>query len=176
MQVGFKFKKVFINLFATLLCFAHFNAYAQPITGAFGLKLGEVIPNWPQGKEEGELSDFKDDFFDRVEFDVLPYSKRIHRIEVDKFVKTNCGSDRIRNALISSLREKYSEYETVIPKILRRVWKFEAKHGDRIINLTCMAYQGKWTLTVSYIDSSLQDIIEQEKLLLDKKKIDSSKL
>ena len=176
MQVSFKFKKVFINLFVALLCFSHLNAHAELITGAFGIKLGEYIPAWTEGQEEAELSDFKDDFFDRVEFLVLPYSKRIYRIEGIKIVQTQCGYGKERNALIDTLREKYGKYEQEIGKDWRAIYKFQAGYKDREVSVSCWAEGDDWLLVVAYRDSELAKLLEKEKKMIEKEKIDASKL
>ena len=165
-----------VSLSAVFL-FAFFNVHAQPITGAFGLKLGAYVPDWPEGDVgKAEITDFKDDFFDRVEFWVLPYSKRIYRIEGIKIVQTMCGSERERNALISSLREKYSEHETEIFPDRRAIWKFTADDRDRGISLMCAANGEDWILALMYTDWALNDQLDKERLLLEKRKIDGSKL
>jgi len=177
MQVGFKFKKVFINLFATLLCFAHFNAHAQPITGAFGLKLGEYVSDWREGDERtAELTNFKDDFFDRVEFDVLPYSKRVYLISGIKIVQTQCGYEEERNALIDTLREKYGKYEQEIDKDSRALDKFKAKYKDREVYVRCGAKGEDWLLYVWYWDRGLYRLQDKERKMIEKEKIDASKL
>ena len=169
-----RFLKVFLS---AVFLFAFFNAQAQPITGAFGLKLGKYVPDWPEGEEgPAELTNFKDDFFDRVELRVLPYSKRIYYIEGIKIVQTMCGSELIRNAIISSLREKYSEHEIEIHPDKRAIWKFEAKDGDRSITLMCAAEIDHWLLVLMYSDRALDDQLDKERLLLEKRKIDGSKL
>jgi len=166
--------KVFLS---AVFLFVFFNAHAQPITGAFGLKLGEYVPDWPEGDvRKAEITDFKDDFFDRVEFRVLPYSKRIYYIEGIKIVQTMCGSELIRNALISSLREKYSEHEIETHPDNRAIWKFEAKDGDRSISLMCAAKREDWLLALMYTDMALYDQLDKERLLLENRKIDGSKL
>ena len=166
--------KVFLS---AVFLFVFFNAHAQPITGAFGLKLGEYVPDWPEGDVgKAEITDFKDDFFDRVEFRVLPYSKRIYYIEGIKIVQTMCGSELIRNALISSLREKYSEHEIETHPDNRAIWKFEAKDGDRSISLMCAAKREDWLLALMYTDMALYDQLDKERLLLENRKIDGSKL
>ena len=169
-----RFLKVFLS---AVFLFAFFNAHAQPITGAFGLKLGEYLPDWSEGDErQAEITDFKDDFFDRVKFSVMPYSKKIHSIEGIKIVKTMCGSERERNALISSLREKYSEHETEISPDSRAIWKFKAEDGDRAITLMCAAKGEDWLLALMYTDWALYDQLDKERLILEKRKIDASKL
>ena len=169
-----RFLKVFLS---AVFLFAFFNAQAQPITGAFGLKLGKYVPDWPEGEEgPAELTNFKDDFFDRVELRVLPYSKRIYYIEGIKIVQTMCGSELIRNALISSLREKYSEHEIETHPDNRAIWKFEAKDGDRSISLMCAAKREDWLLALMYTDMALYDQLDKERLLLENRKIDGSKL
>ena len=169
-----RFIKVFLS---AVFLFAFFNAYAQPITGAFGLKLGEYVPDWPEGDVgKAEITDFKDDFFDRVEFWVLPYSKRIYRIDGIKIVQTQCGYEKERNALIDTLREKYGKYEQEIDKDWRALYKFEASYKDREVAVSCWAKGEDWLLYATYRDSELAKLLEKEKKMIEKEKIDASKL
>jgi len=174
MQVSYKFKKLFVNLFAALLCFVYFNAHAEPITGAFGLKLGEHLPNWVEGESKAVLTDFKDDFFDTVEYLVLPYTKRLYWIRAQKNEETNFCY-KVRDALISVLRDKYSEYE------IKPEWSghdFEAKDGDRKISLSCgkALRDSGYSLQLTYEVEPLVSEFFKEQTLLEKRKIDGSKL
>jgi len=167
-----RFLKVFLS---AVFLFAFFNAYAQPITGAFGLKLGEYVPDWPEGDvRKAEITDFKDDFFDSVRFYVLPHSKRIYRIQGIKIVKTLCGSEEERNALIDTLREKYGKYEKEVKEF--EDFKFKAEYKDSAIYVFCGAEGHDFTLYVSYLDWSLVRLEDKERKMIEKEKIDSSKL
>ena len=166
--------KVFLS---AVFLFAFFNAQAQPITGAFGLKLGEYVPDWPEGEERpAELTNFKDDFFDRVEFHVLPYSKKVYLISGIKIVQTQCGYEKERNALIDTLREKYGKYEQEIDKYSRALEKFKAKYKDREVSVSCGAKGEDWLLYVMYWDWGLNWLQDKERKMIEKEKIDASKL
>ena len=164
-----RFIKVFLS---AVFLFAFFNAYAQPITGAFGLKLGQHVPNWIEGDERmAVLTDFKDDFFDTVKYRVLPYSKRIYWISARKIEKTPFCY-KVRDALISVLREKYSKHEI---KPGESLVYFEAKDGDKEISLWCQKLRGEYTLGLNYMDASLSSEFSKEQTLLEKRNIDEIK-
>ena len=164
-----RFLKVFLS---AVFLFAFFNAHAQPITGAFGLKLGQHVPNWVEGDERmAVLTDFKDDFFDTVKYRVLPYSKRIYWISARKTEKTPFCY-KVRDALISVLREKYSKHEI---KPGESLVYFEAKDGDKEISLWCQKLRGEYTLGLNYMDASLSSEFSKEQTLLEKRNIDEIK-
>ena len=176
-----RFLKVFLS---AVFLSAFFNAYAQPITGAFGLKLGEIMwggylsswPEGPEGREKGKVINFKDDFFDRVEFYLLPNSKRVYEISGIKIVQTLCGYEKERNALIDTLREKYGKYEQEIDKDSRALTKFKAKYKDREVSVSCGAKGEDWLLYVMYWDWGLNWLQDKERKMIEKEKIDASKL
>jgi len=177
-----RFLKVFLS---AVFLFAFFNAQAQPITGAFGLKLGEHLPNWVEGESKAVLTDFKDDFFDTVEYFVLPHTKRLYRIQAQKEDLNTNICKKVLDPLISVLRDKYSEYE-ITPKLrsndfpeLRKPGSndFDAKDGDRRISLACDLLPGVvFSLRLTYEDASLSSEFSKEEKFLEKRKIDASKL
>ena len=157
-----RFIKVFLS---AVFLFAFFNVHAQPITGAFGLKLGEYIPDWTKGKQIGTIEGFKDNFFNHIEIHVTPYSKRIWKIFARK---ENC---RGLGALISTLDEKYLQH--------KKQWQEGDTgtiylDGENKILVRCHLYDTAITLT--YQNEKLAEVIWDEKETLERENIDKSKL
>ena len=54
--------------------------------------------------------------------------------------------------------------------------KLTAEDGDRRISLMCSGDREDWLLNLMYTDWALYDQLDKERLLLEKRKIDASKL
>ena len=179
MQVSYKFKKVFINLFAALLCSAFFSAYAKPITGAFGVKLGSPLWDYELEKDSlglglwHKLDKFDSDFFDGVFLYSLPHSKKITKISVER---RSCRKLE-KQALIDSIENLYSEHDVVKTKK-----GFDSHYdylirdkNERYIGIYCSDTDEPW-MFIDYFDKNLQSqySIEQQDNL--KKQINRSNL
>ena len=156
MQASYKFKKVFINLLAALLCFAFFNAHAKPITGAFGLKLGSTIMNYDLKEVLGghRLDKFDGDFFDGVFVYSLPHSKKITKIQG---FRKSC-SENEKQALIDSIKNLYSEHDVVKNKkrFGRHFDYLIRDKNERYIGIYCSDRDTPW-MYIDYFDKNLQN-------------------
>jgi len=170
-----RFLKVFLS---AVFLFAYFNSYAQPITGAFGYKLGQHIPSWEEGRRVStKVNNIKDEFFDRIMIKALPESKKLYSILAIKKVVT-CGKSKGEvDALTQLLRDKYpsgSEFNN--PNSVKR---FNYVNNRKEISLTC----GSSYIRLHYIDLELKNkyidelqSIRQKKKEAAKVKIDASQL
>jgi len=177
MQASYKFKKVFINLLAALLCFAFFNAHAKPITGAFGLKLGSTIMNYDLKEVLGghRLDKFDGDFFEGVYVYSLPNSKKITKISAQRW---SCTENE-KHALIDSIKNLYSEHDVVkTKKGFDKPYEYLiSDKNERYIGIYCSdidRYKSK--IVIDYFDKNLQSqySIEQQDTL--KKQINRNNL
>ena len=158
MQASYKFKKVFINLFSALLCFAFFNAHAKPITGAFGLKLGSTIMNYDLKVDifglYHTLNKFDGDFFDGVFVYSLPHSKKITKIQG---FRKSC-SENEKQALIDSIEDLYSEHDIVkIKEGFDFFYDYLIRDkNERYIGIYCSDGDTPW-MYIHYFDKNLQN-------------------
>ena len=178
-----RFIKVFLS---AVFLFAFFSAYAKPITGAFGVKLGSPLWDYEMEKnlvfdvstEEVEviinkLAKFDSDFFDDVFLYSLPHSKKITKISGKK----NSCSKLEKQALIDSIENLYSEHDVVKTK------KGFDSHYDYLIRDKNERYIGIYcsetdepSMYIDYFDKNLESqySIEQQDNL--KKQINRSNL
>lgn len=159
-------------------------SYAKDnIEGAFGLKLGDKFEE-SQAIGSSSLTDgtpmleflpqkpFRS--FNRYYVIVTPKTKLIHSIwgvgSFDK--KAKCQKEQ---ALVTAiLQEKYGETsEANLAASIYNVDKID--QGNRVIYTKCDGYSDV-TLSVRYIDSNLRQQAENERILIESQKLDSSGL
>jgi len=148
-----RFIKVFLS---AVFLFAFFIAHAQPITGAFGYKLGQHIPSC---NEKDTLTydaicmvkELWFDFFDRVEIKATPESKLIYEIIAVK----DMGTNPIRCI------DHFDEYKAVDDLLKKRYGKIKHK-----ILPGAYEYKGR-EIRISHCSQTL-DLIYRDKDLEDK--------
>ena len=170
---------IFIKVFlSAVFLFAFFNAYAQPITGAFGYKFGQYIPSW-EGAGWSKVDDFKDNLFDELSIAALPKSKKLYRIDAQKIL-TRCDDSDEFEALTQILRDKYPGPYKLDPRLQYMAGSgFTRENDGKRVSLSCVNSFMKLVYEDLELKKKVKEelqSIKQEKVEALKEKIDASKL